>query len=236
MLQIHRDYVKAGSQAIITNTLTMNRLYVDTHAVDIDVERVNRAGAKLAIEAIGSDGYVLGNLSSTGQLLDPYGTYLEDEFIDTFKEQATYLAEGGVAGFIIETIIDLREAVCAVRACKAVSTLPVIACISYFSRSDGGRTAMGNSATDCARVLTDEGADAIGANCGSIDPEQMAEIASILQKNAKVSLNRTLANRDWWEAARYLIWSQRALPKGSSSVVIQARGYWVDVAEHRPST
>ena len=76
---------------------------------------------------------------------------LEEEFVDCFKEQASYLAEGGVSGFIIETVIDLREALCAVKACKAVSSLPVIACISYFTRSDGGRTAMGNTAEECAR-------------------------------------------------------------------------------------
>ena len=146
----------------------MNRLYIETHKLDIDVESVNRAGAKLAIDAMGPEGYVLGNLSSTGQLLDPYGTYVEEEFVDTFKEQATYLAEGGVAGFIIETIMDLREAVCAIKACKEVSSLPVIACMSFFSRSNGGRTAMGNSAEECARTLTNEGADAIGTNCGSM--------------------------------------------------------------------
>ncbi len=47
---------------------------------------------------------------------------------------------------------------------------------------------MGNTAEECARILTDEGADAIGANCGSIDPAQMAEIVAILAKSTKVPI------------------------------------------------
>ncbi len=37
---------------------------------------------------------------------------------------------------------------------------------------------MGNSAEECARILAQEGADAVGANCGAIDPVEMAEIIS----------------------------------------------------------
>ena len=40
---------------------------------------------------------------------------------------------------------------------------------------------MGNSAEDCARLLTDAGADVIGANCGDIDPVQMSVVVSLLK-------------------------------------------------------
>ena len=40
---------------------------------------------------------------------------------------------------------------------------------------------MGNSAEQCARSLTDAGADVIGANCGDIDPAQMAVVVSELK-------------------------------------------------------
>ena len=38
--QVHRAYVEAGSTAIITNTLTMNRLFVESHQMHLDVESV----------------------------------------------------------------------------------------------------------------------------------------------------------------------------------------------------
>jgi 5-methyltetrahydrofolate--homocysteine methyltransferase len=120
-------------------------------------------------------------MSSTGQLLEPYGTYKESQFYGTFKEQAEILAESGVDGFIIETMFDLREAVCAVRACKDNTSLPVIVSMAFATEEKGGRTMMGNSAEQCAGDLTDAGADAVGANCGDLDPSQMAVVVSLLK-------------------------------------------------------
>lgn len=177
---VHRAYLRAGCHATITNTLTMNRIYIETHHVGVEVQAVNLAGAELARQAVDGQ-YVLGNLSSTGQLLEPYGTYKESAFYETFKEQAEILAEGGADGLIIETMMDLREALCALRACKDSTSLPVIASIAFSTETKGGRTMMGNSAEDCATQLTDAGADAIGANCGDLDPLQMAAVILLLK-------------------------------------------------------
>ena len=48
VLEIHREYCQAGCNAITTNTLTMNRIYIETHNVGTDVKEVNKAGAELA--------------------------------------------------------------------------------------------------------------------------------------------------------------------------------------------
>lgn len=183
VIQVHRDYIRAGSDAVITNTLTMNRVFVESHGLSIDLGKVNLAGARLAREASEGKGFVLGNLSSTGQILEPYGSFSETTVTESFEEQARFLQEGGVDGYIVETMFDLREAVCALKACRAVSRLPVIVCISYETEKNGGRTVMGNSAVECARVLAAEGADAIGANCGNVDPDQMAEIIATLSRS-----------------------------------------------------
>lgn len=181
VLEIHRQYAACGCHALTTNTLTMNRIYIETHNVGVDMYDVNQAGAELARQAAGKNQYVLGDISSTGQLLEPYGSYKESEFYDTFKEQAQALAEAGVDGFIIETMFDIREALCALRACKENFQLPVITSIAFATETKGGRTIMGNSAEDCAKILTEAGADVIGANCGDLDPSQMAVVVSILK-------------------------------------------------------
>ena len=181
VLGIQREYALCGCDALTTNTLTMNRIYIETHKVGVSVEDVNRAGVEIARKAIGGGQYVLGNIGSTGHLLEPYGTYKESQFHKTFKEQAGILAESGVDGFIIETMFDLREAMCALRACKDNFPLPVIVSIAFSSETKGGRTMMGNSAEQCAKDLTDGGADVIGANCGDIDPAQMAVIVSVFK-------------------------------------------------------
>ena len=182
VLAVHRQYVDCGVDLLITNTLTMNRINIESHNVGVDVREVNLAGARLAKAAARGGQYVLGDMGSTGKMLKPYGDLSEDDAYVAFKEQATILAEGGVDGLIVETMFDLREALCALRAAKEVIDLPVITSIAFNTLKNGGRTIMGNSARDCAQALTEAGACAVGANCGSLDPFQMAEIVSKMRE------------------------------------------------------
>lgn len=188
VLQIHHEYTRCGCQALITNTLTMNRIYIETHNVGVSVREVNRAGAELARQAAGDGRYVLGDISSTGQLLEPYGTYKEAQFYDAFKEQAEVLAQAGVDAFIVETMFDLREALCALRACKDTSPIAVIVSIAFSTETNGARTIMGNSADECAKQLTDAGADVIGTNCGQLGPAEMAVVVSLLRSATQLPI------------------------------------------------
>jgi len=180
VLEIHRAYAQCGCDVLTTNTLTMNRLYIETHKVGVDVRAVNRAGVALARQAADSSRCVLGDMSSAGQLIEPYGTFKESDCWATFAEQAAILAEAGVDALIIETMFDLREASCAVRACKEVATVPVLVSIAFQTDTNGGRTVMGDTAEQCARQLTEAGADVVGANCGDLDPHRMANVVAIL--------------------------------------------------------
>jgi 5-methyltetrahydrofolate--homocysteine methyltransferase len=181
VLSVHERYAACGIDLIITNTLTMNGVNIDSHNVGVDVREVNLAGVRLAKQAAGAGQFVLGDMSSTGKMLKPYGPLAEEDARATFREQAAILAEGGVDGFIIETMIDLREAVCALTAVKDVSELPVIASISFNTVNNGGRTVMGNTAYDCAQALAEAGASVVGANCGSLDPYEIAEVVAVMR-------------------------------------------------------
>lgn len=181
VLAVHQQYADCGVDLLITNTLTMNRVNVESHKVGVDVREVNLAGVRLAKAAARPGQYVLGDMSSTGKMLKPYGQLSEDDAYLAFREQAAILAEGGVDGFIVETMIDRREAVCAIRAAKEASDLPVIASIAFKTASNGGRTVMGNTARDSAEALTEAGACVVGANCGSLDPLEAAEIVSMMR-------------------------------------------------------
>ncbi|MBD3182036.1 hypothetical protein GF312_07080 [Candidatus Poribacteria bacterium] len=175
VLQVHKSYANCGCNVFITNTLTMNRVYAESHGLDVNIKDVNTAGVKLAKQAAKGQ-YILGNLSSTGQMLEPYGTYKEEDFYKAFKEQADILAESGVDGFIIETIFEIREGLCALKACKDAADLPVLISFSFSTLDGGGRTIMGNKAEDMAKAVVDTGGDAVGTNCGDLDPEEMAQI------------------------------------------------------------
>jgi 5-methyltetrahydrofolate--homocysteine methyltransferase len=176
---IHQQYVDCGVDLLITNTLTMNRLYVEKQNMGIDVREVNLAGVRLAKSTIREGQYVLGDMSSTGRLLKPYGDLAETDAYDAFKEQAAILAEGGVDGYIIETMFSLKETLCALRACREVASLPVIASLAFKTAAKGGRTEMGDSARQCAQALGEGGASVVGANCGDLSPSEMAEVVSV---------------------------------------------------------
>jgi 5-methyltetrahydrofolate--homocysteine methyltransferase len=179
VLEVHQEYIRAGTEVLITNTLTMNRINLESHGINIDVKAVNLAGVKLAKQAVNNGQFVLGDISSTGQLLEPYGDYSEEQFYNNFKEQATILAEGGADGFIIETMIDLREAICALQACRDISNLPIIVSMSFSQVTKGGRTVMGNTVSEIVEAVEKHGADAVGANCGELGLDEMAEIAKM---------------------------------------------------------
>jgi 5-methyltetrahydrofolate--homocysteine methyltransferase len=181
VLAVHERYAACGIDLLITNTLTMNSVNIESHNVGVDVREVNLAGARLARAAAREGQYVLGDMSSTGKMLKPYGPLPEEDAFAAFKEQATILGEGGVDGFIIETMFDLREALCALRATKEASDLPVIASIAFNTPANGGRTVMGNTAAQCAEALTEAGASVVGANCGNLDPQEMAEVITMMR-------------------------------------------------------
>ncbi len=180
VLAVHEQYAACGIDLLITNTLTMNRVNLESHNIGVDVREVNLAGVRLAKAAARPGQYVLGDIGSTGKMLKPYGPLSEDDAYEAFREQAAILAEGGADGLIIETMFDLREAVCAMRAAKEACDLPIIASIAFNTAGNGGRTVMGNTAHDCAQALAEAGATVVGANCGSLDPLEMAEVVATM--------------------------------------------------------
>lgn len=182
VLTVHKKYAAAGVDLLITNTLTMNRTNLESHSVGVDVREVNLAGVRLAKEAARQSQYVLGDMSSTGKMLKPYGQLPEEEAFAAFKEQAAILAEGRVDGLIVETMFDLREALCAVRAAREACDLPVIASVAFNTSDNQGRTVMGNTARQCAEALAEAGAVAVGANCGSVDPLEMAKLVAMMRE------------------------------------------------------
>lgn len=186
VMEVQRAYVDAGADAIITNTFCMNRPYVEKQGVGGDVAAINRAGAELARKAAGENVAVLGDIGPTGLMLEPVGNSTVEEMYEAFAEQARALAGGGVDAFIVETMMDVREAACAVRACRDNFSLPVVASMTYATVKDGGRTTMGNRAADCAAELRKAGADVVGINCGDLDPAEVAVVVESYRSAAEL--------------------------------------------------
>jgi 5-methyltetrahydrofolate--homocysteine methyltransferase len=188
IIELHRAYLETGVDIITTNTFTLNRISCQSHGLTGNLVEVNLAGVRLGREAAAGKAYVFGDIGPTGKLLEPYGSFSEEQFYDNFKEQARILAEGGSDGLIIETMTDLREALCALKASKDATDLPVIVTLSFATTEKGGRTIMGSSVAEVAKLLEENGADAVGANCGDLAPAEMAEIAALYREKTTLPI------------------------------------------------
>jgi 5-methyltetrahydrofolate--homocysteine methyltransferase len=168
---IHRGYFDAGSQIVETNTFGGARLKLNEYKLGDRTAELNVKGARLARAAAPPHGYIAGSIGPTSRLPVDYALdegVTDEEYEATFKEQAQALAEGGVDLFAVETMMFPQEATAAVRACKAVTELPVMATMFFQFEEihDRDRTMWGESPAEVATNLLAAGADVVGMNCG----------------------------------------------------------------------
>lgn len=176
VLEIHRAYLEAGSDAVITNTFGANRYTLARHGHAEKVHQINQAGAEVARRAAGEERYVLGDIGPTGDFLEPLGTLKAAELKEAFADQAKGLADGGVDGFIVETMTALDEIEVAIDAIQSLdSGLPVFASMSFDKTATDYRTMMGVDVSSAVTKLASLGVDAVGFNCGTATlPEYVA--------------------------------------------------------------
>jgi 5-methyltetrahydrofolate--homocysteine methyltransferase len=179
ILDIHRSYLQAGSDAVLTNTFGANKYALGRHDLADKVVEINTAAAEIARRAAGDEKYVLGDIGPSGDFLEPLGSLKPEELKDAFAEQAKALAAGGVDGFIIQTMTALDEAAIAVEAVKSIGDLPLFVSLAYDPAGDQFRTMMGVDPTAAVAKLIPLGVDAIGFNCGGLTLDQYVKLARI---------------------------------------------------------
>jgi 5-methyltetrahydrofolate--homocysteine methyltransferase len=179
--QIAGEYRDAGADIILTNTFGANRLKLKRTGFAGDVRKINRKGVELSRESAG-EVLVFASIGPTGELLKPLGDFEEADFIEVFSEQAKGLVEGKPDGIIIETMSDVKEALCALKAVRKISSLPVGISFSFNKGHSGFATMMGLSPEQVSKTFVDKKIDIIGANCGSITIEDMIDVARTMKK------------------------------------------------------
>jgi 5-methyltetrahydrofolate--homocysteine methyltransferase len=178
VLEIHAAYREAGSDAVLTNTFGANRFALARHGYAEKAAAINKAGAEVAHKAVGQDGYVLGDIGPTGDFLEPLGALRHEALLEAFAEQAQALAEGGVDGFIIETMTALDELVIAIEAAKSIKGgRPIFASMSFDKGSVGFRTMMGVDVSTAVGKMVSLGVDGVGFNCGTATLDEYVALA-----------------------------------------------------------
>lgn len=157
-------YVEAGSRIILTNTFGASRIALARHDMSDQAFAINRAGVEISCRAAGNRAKVFASMGPCGKMV-AMGDVTEEAVFDAFLEQAKALQDGGADGIVIETMSDLDEARIALLAAKSTG-LPVVASMAFDSGKASDRTMMGVTPEQAAKVLSEAGADAVGANCG----------------------------------------------------------------------
>jgi len=173
--EIHRAYIEAGAQLVITNTFGANRFKLTKHGLQDDVIEINKAGVDLAkrvVSASFKDVLVAGDVGPLGVRIAPFGRVQPEQAREAFAEQIKALAEAGVDLIVIETFSDLYEIREAIKAAKETCDLSVVASVT-FTRDD--RTLLGDEPMKVARTLRDASVDVIGVNCSG-GPAQLLRI------------------------------------------------------------
>jgi 5-methyltetrahydrofolate--homocysteine methyltransferase len=163
---IHTEYAEAGARLVTTNTFGGTSARLALHGLEDRVHELNLAGARIAREVADRfDGWVLGDVGPTGELLAPIGLVEPDEIKAMFAEQIAALTEGGADVILVETMSDLAEVEAAVGAAAEVAPgLPVAATLTFDTH---GHTMMGVSPERAAEALASLGARIVGGNCGN---------------------------------------------------------------------
>ena len=178
---VHRAYVAAGADIILTNTFGGSAPRLTLHGLRDRTTELNTAGASVARSvADEADRPVLvaGSIGPTGDLFAPVGTVDIEEGVDIFAEQVAALADGGVDVLWIETMYSIEELTAAYIAASRCG-VPVVATMSFDSH---GHTMMGVAPGALAAWTGEQPTApfAVGANCGIGPREALLAVSGLL--------------------------------------------------------
>ena len=173
--EIHRRYIEAGSDIVLTNTFGANALKFHDErrslkeiveaAVGHVKEAVREAGA-------GREIYTALDVGPTGKLLKPMGDLDFETAYEAFREVMVIGEQAGADLIHIETMSDTYELKAAVLAAKENTSLPVFATAIFDERR---KLLTGADVSSVVALLEGLRVDALGINCG-MGPEQMLPV------------------------------------------------------------
>jgi len=139
---------------------------------------------KISQEAVEGKAYIAGDITTSGQMLEPRGDMTYERLFQAYQEQVTALAEAGVDLIVAETMLGVEETVVALDAALSVCDLPVMCTLSLES---DGTALYGGDAVEAVITLQEMGASAVGINC-STGPDRLVSVVANMKNAAKVPI------------------------------------------------
>lgn len=181
--ELHREFLHAGSQVLQALTFFGTREKLNRAGYGAQTESINAAAVKLAREVAGGRALVAGSVSRT-QLTEREGMESLGKSRDHLAEQIRLLKDAGVDFLILETFFHLAEMKVALEV-AAAANLPAVATMSF--RPLIAKCTDGFTPAECAVVMADLGAIAVGANCEQ-DPMRMLPLLREMRAATTVPL------------------------------------------------
>jgi homocysteine S-methyltransferase len=188
VLDVHREYIARGAQAIETNSYGANPLKLAGFHLADKTEQINRASVVLARQAAGDQVYVAGSVGPTGRILAPEGPLSEFDAKESFRAHIGALVRAGVDLILLETFQNRRELALAVEVAREID--PAIAIQAQFTWGRGlfaGEDYYLRETAEWARFLEGLAVDVVGVNL--MGPSDALDAVKIL----KESLTKPLA-------------------------------------------
>ncbi len=173
--EIHRRYIEAGSDIILTNTFGANALKFHDESCslkEIVESAVGHVKAAVREAGAGRQIYTALDVGPTGKLLKPMGDLDFETAYEAFREVMVMGEQAGADLIHIETMSDTYELKAAVLAAKENTSLPVFATAIFDERR---KLLTGADVPSVAALLECLRVDALGINCG-MGPEQMLPV------------------------------------------------------------
>src|SRR5262249_42454318 len=145
---VHVSYIRAGADLIETNTFGANRPKLATHFLEDEFEAINSTAVRLAREArevAGREIFIGGSIGPLGDV-----ALRKEVRAERYAEQAGVLEGRGVDVFMIETFYDIDELELAIEAVRGVSSLPIVALMTF---DEDGETLAGITAQEAGERL-----------------------------------------------------------------------------------
>ena len=181
--QLHREFLQAGSHVLQALTFFGTREKLNRAGYGAQTEAINHAAVRIAREVAGDQALVAGSVSRT-QLIERDGPGALGHAKDLLAEQIRLLKDAGADFLILETFFRLDEMLAALEAANA-SGLPAVTTLSF--RPLITRCSDDHTPAQCAKILADRGAVAVGANCEQ-EPTRMLPLLREMRQATNIPI------------------------------------------------
>lgn len=182
VLDVHREYIANGAQAIETNTYGANPVKLRGYGLADKTEAINKEAVLLARKAAGDEVYVAGSVGPTGQILAPEGPLSLEDARASFEAHIGALVRAGIDVLLLETFLDRRELALAVAVARTLAPdLPIQAQFTYSRSVFAGEDFYKGEAEAWAQFLQAQPVDVVGVNL--MGPTDALNTLTILKRH-----------------------------------------------------